>query len=46
KILEEGHYIVEGGINFSAVRAVVHGGAEYGAVSDRDSGLWIFKYNG
>ena len=46
KIVEKGHYIAEGGNNFWGVQTFEQGGEEYVAASDRDSGLWIFKYNG
>jgi len=45
KIVEKGHYIAEGGNNFWGVDVFERGGEEYVAASDRDSGLWIFKYN-
>ena len=46
KIVEKGHYIAEGGNNFWGVQVFEKGGQEYVAASDRDNGLWIFKYNG
>ncbi len=46
KIVEKGHYIAEDGNNFWGVQVFERGGQEYVAASDRDNGLWIFKYNG
>ncbi|MFP5253589.1 MAG: PA domain-containing protein [Actinomycetes bacterium] len=46
RIVEKGHYIADGGSNFWGVEAFVKDGVEYVATSDRDYGLWIFKYNG
>jgi hypothetical protein len=46
KIVEKGHYIAEDGNNFWGVQVFEKGGQEYVAASDRDNGLWIFKYNG
>lgn len=46
KIVEKGHYIDEGGSNLWGVEAFTKDGVEYVATSDRDHGLWIFKYNG
>jgi hypothetical protein len=45
KIVEVGHYIAEGGNNFWGVEVFEKDGQEYVAASDRDHGLWIFKYN-
>lgn len=45
KIVEKGHYIAKDGSNFWGVEVFEKGGKEYVAASDRDSGLWIFKYN-
>ena len=45
KIVEKGHYIAEGGSNFWGVQVFEKDGEEYVAASDRDNGLWIFKYN-
>ena len=45
KIVEKGHFIADGGSNFWGVEAFVKDGVEYVAASDRDYGLWIFKYN-
>ena len=46
KIVEKGHYIDEDGNNFWGVQVFEKDGQEYVAASDRDHGLWIFKYNG
>ena len=46
EIVEKGHYIAEGGNNFWGVQVFEKDGQEYVAASDRDHGLWIFKYNG
>ena len=46
KIVEKGHYIDDAGNNFWGVQVFEKGGQEYVAASDRDNGLWIFKYNG
>ncbi|HEX4978041.1 MAG TPA: PA domain-containing protein [Nocardioides sp.] len=46
QIVEKGRYIADGGSNFWGVEAFVKDGVEYVATSDRDYGLWIFKYNG
>lgn len=45
KLVEVGKYIDEGGNNFWGVEAFVRNGETYILGSDRDSGLWIFKYN-
>lgn len=45
KIVETGAYIAPGGSNYWGVEAFVKDGVEYIATSDRDYGLWIFKYN-
>jgi hypothetical protein len=45
KIQETGHYIAPGGNNFWGVQVFQDAGQEYVAASDRDSGLWIFKYH-
>jgi len=45
RIVETGAYIAPGGSNFWGVEAFVKDGVEYIATSDRDYGLWIFKYN-
>ncbi len=46
RIVEKGHYIAESGSNLWGVEVFEQGGTEYVAASDRDHGLWIFKYNG
>ena len=46
KIEEVGHYIAQGGNNFWGVQVFHDAGQEYVAASDRDSGLWIFRYTG
>ncbi len=46
ELVEKGHYIDEGGNNFWGVEVFNSGGQEYVAASDRDFGLYIFKYNG
>jgi hypothetical protein len=46
EIVEKGHYIDAGGNNFWGVQVFEKNGQEYVAASDRDSGLWIFKYTG
>lgn len=46
EIVEKGHYIDEAGNNFWGVQVFEQDGTEYVATSDRDHGLWIFKYNG
>jgi len=45
-IVEKGHYIDPEGNNFWGVQVFEQDGQEYVAASDRDYGLWIFKYNG
>jgi hypothetical protein len=42
---EVGAFIDEGGNNFWGVQVFEQDGQEYVAASDRDHGLWIFKYN-
>ncbi|TMR09693.1 hypothetical protein ETD86_42605 [Nonomuraea turkmeniaca] len=46
KIQEVGHFIDEGGNNFWGVQVFEHNGQEYVAASDRDHGLYIFRYTG
>ncbi|MGP3965315.1 PA domain-containing protein [Nonomuraea sp. 3N208] len=46
KIQEVGHFVDEGGNNFWGVQAFEHDGQEYVAASDRDHGLYIFRYTG
>ncbi len=43
---ELGHFIDEGGNNFWGVQVFEHEGVEYVAASDRDFGLYIFRYTG
>ena len=44
EIVEKGHYIDPRGNNFWGVEVFEQDGTEYVAASDRDHGLWIFKY--
>ncbi len=46
RIVEKGAYIDPAGSNFWGVEVFQRGGKEYVAASDRDHGLWIFKYKG
>jgi hypothetical protein len=46
KLVEVGHFIDVGGNNFWGVQTFQHQGQEYVAASDRDFGLYIFKYTG
>lgn len=46
EIVEAGHFIDEGGNNFWGVQTFSSGGVEYVAASDRDLGLYIFRYTG
>jgi len=46
EIVEKGHYIDAGGNNFWGVQVFEQGGEEYVAASDRDYGLYIFRYTG
>ena len=46
EISEVGHFIDEGGNNFWGVQVFESGGLEYVAASDRDFGLYIFRYTG
>ena len=46
KLVEVGHFIDVGGNNFWGVQVFQSGGQEYVAASDRDFGLYIFKYTG
>lgn len=46
ELVEVGAYVDAGGNNFWGVQVFSHGGQELVAASDRDSGLWIFKYTG
>jgi hypothetical protein len=43
---EAGHFIDVGGNNFWGVEVFRHNGQEYVAASDRDFGLYIFRYTG
>jgi hypothetical protein len=45
-IVEVGAFIDEGGNNFWGVQVFQSGGQEYVAASDRDHGLYIFRYTG
>ncbi len=45
EIVEVGAFIADGGNNFWGVQVFQHNGQELVAASDRDSGLWIFRYN-
>lgn len=45
QIVEKGHYIAPDGNNFWGVQVFEQDGVEYVAASDRDHGLWIFRYN-
>jgi len=44
QLVEVGHFIDEGGNNFWGVQVFDHDGDEYVAASDRDKGLYIFRY--
>lgn len=44
ELVEVGKYIGDGGNNFWGVELFTHNNQEYVAASDRDNGLWIFKY--
>jgi hypothetical protein len=46
ELVETGRFIADGGSNFWGVEVFDHAGREYVAASDRDSGLWIFRYTG
>ena len=46
ELVEVGHYIDVGGNNFWGVQVFQSGGQEYVAASDRDFGLYIFRYTG
>ncbi|WP_332662609.1 PA domain-containing protein [Aeromicrobium sp.] len=46
ELVETGRYIDEGGSNFWGVQVFEHDGVEYVAASDRDYGLYIFRYTG
>jgi hypothetical protein len=46
QLQEVGHYIDQGGNNFWGVQVFQYNGQEYVVASDRDFGLYIFKYTG
>ncbi|MBA2757131.1 MAG: hypothetical protein H0U37_06780 [Chloroflexi bacterium] len=46
ELAEVGHFIDGGGNNFWGVQVFQSGGKEYVAASDRDYGLYIFRYTG
>jgi len=46
ELVEVGRFIDQGGSNFWGVQVFKQGGQEYVAASDRDFGLYIFKYTG
>ena len=46
ELVEVGHFIDQGGNNFWGVQTFMHNGQEYVAASDRDFGLYIFRYTG
>ena len=46
QLQEAGHFIDLGGNNFWGVQVFQSGGQEYVAASDRDFGLYIFRYTG
>jgi hypothetical protein len=46
QIQEVGRFIDQGGNNFWGVQVFRRGGVEYVAASDRDFGLYIFRYTG
>ena len=46
QLVEVGHFIDVGGNNFWGVQVFEHQGQEYVAASDRDFGLYIFRYTG
>jgi hypothetical protein len=46
ELVEVGRFIDVGGNNFWGVQTFTHNGQEYVAASDRDFGLYIFKYTG
>jgi len=46
ELVEVGNFIDEGGNNFWGVEVFEHEGVEYVAASDRDFGLYIFRYTG
>jgi len=46
KLQAVGRFIDSGGNNFWGVQVFNRGGQEYVAASDRDFGLYIFRYTG
>jgi len=46
RLVEKGRFIAEGGSNLWGVDVFRDGGTEYVAASDRDEGLYIFRYTG
>ena len=46
ELVEVGHFIDVGGSNLWGVQTFMYNGEEYVAASDRDFGLYIFKYTG
>lgn len=46
RLVEKGHFIDEGGSNLWGVEVFDHAGDEYVAASDRDKGLYVFRYTG
>jgi len=46
ELVEVGHFIDDDGSNFWGVEVFRSGDAEYVAASDRDFGLYIFRYTG
>ena len=46
KLVETGRFIDQGGSNFWGVQVFENNGIEYVAASDRDYGLYIFRYTG
>ncbi|MGH3646672.1 MAG: PA domain-containing protein [Micromonosporaceae bacterium] len=46
KLVETGRFIDQGGNNFWGVLVFERGGLEYVAASDRDFGVYIFRYTG
>ncbi len=46
KITEVGHFVDEGGNDFWGVQVIQRAGGEYVLASDRDFGLYIFRFDG
>ncbi len=46
ELVEKGHFVDQGGSNIWGVEVFEHAGEEYVAASDRDKGLYIFRYTG